>query len=151
MPTLEAHPGKDPEQMLASVGSAFWSIDADDIPEGDVAEVLAEGERQVRVSVVVPPADEAGADEGMGAWHVNARDEMHLVRAGVGILQVVTPEGIVTVWLDPGTVMVMRGAEHRYRPLTEQAWTMRFSGPADADLGATATGRAAEPWPTRAS
>lgn len=147
MTRMDATSG-DPVRMLASVGSEFWSIEADEIPDDVVARVLPEGERQVRATPVVPPPDDASADEGMGAWHVNARDELHLVRAGSGILQVVTPEGVVTVWLEPGTVMVMRGAEHRYRPLTEQAWSMRFSGPADADLGATATGRAAEPWPS---
>ena len=148
MPTLEAQPGQDPELMLASVGSAFWAVDGEDIPGDQLATVLADGERQVRNAVTVPPVADADADDGMGAWHVNARDEMHLVRTGLGVLQVITPEGIVTVWLDPGTVMVMRGAEHRYRPLTEQTWVMRFSGPSDADLGATATGRSAQPWPS---
>ena len=36
-------------------------------------------------------------------------------------------------------------AEHRYRPLTEQGWVLRFEGD---DLGAVDTGRAQAPWPT---
>ena len=137
----------DPVAMLASVGSTFVHIDGSDIPDDLLASVLPEGQRQVRAVAVIPEPDEP--DEGMGAWHVNARDEIHLVRSGQGVLQVITPEGIVTAWLEPGTVMVMRGAEHRYRPLTEQEWLIRHSGPADADLDATATGRAAEAWPSR--
>ena len=137
----------DPVAMLAAVGSSFAHIDGSDIPDDMLAAVLPEGERQVRaVAVIAEPTE---PDEGMGAWHVNARDEIHLVRSGQGVLQVITPEGIVTAWLEPGTVMVMRGAEHRYRPLTEQEWLIRHSGPADADLGATATGRAAAAWPSR--
>ena len=81
---------------------------------------------------------------------LNAQCEAHLVRSGHGVLQVVTPGGVVTVWLDPGTVMVMRGAEHRYRPLTDQEFVIRHGGPVDADLGASATGRESSPWPTPA-
>ena len=144
---MVAGDGQDPQGMLASVGSAFFAMQADDIPEDMLADVLPPGERQVRATIVAaPPSDEA-AGEGMGAWHVNARHEMHFVRSGTGVLQVVTPEGVVTVWLDPGTVMVMRGAEHRYRPLTAQEWVLRHAGPADADLGARETGRASTPWP----
>ena len=139
--------GADPVAMLATVGSEFYEVHGDDIPPGRLAEVLPEGEREVRAEAVLTPPAEGEAGEGMGAWHVNARDEMHLVRSGEGVLQVITPDGVVTVWLGPGTVMVMRGAEHRYRPLSEQSWVLRWSGPPDADLDARETGRADGPWP----
>lgn len=138
----------DAVEALAAVGTQFVSIDADDVPAELLAAVLAEGERQARAVAVLEPPAPGDEDSGMGAWHVNARDEAHLVCSGSGVVQVVTPSGMVTAWVGAGDVMIMRGAEHRYRPLTTQEWVIRHAGPADADLGAVDTGRAAQPWPT---
>jgi hypothetical protein len=44
-------------------------------------------------------------------------------------------------------MMLVRGAEHRYRPLTDQRWLIRFSGGPQADLIPTETDRACVPWP----
>lgn len=84
----------------------------------------------------------------MGAWHVNAQAELHLVRSGEGLLQVVTDGGVVSVWLGAGDVMAMSGAEHRFRALTPQQWVLRWSGGSDDDLGARPTGRPSGPWPS---
>lgn len=135
------------DEMLAIVGTSFVSVAGDDVPEEFIRQVLAAEEQQVRAVATLDPPAAGAEDEGMGAWHVNARDEVHLVRSGAGIVQVVTPGGVVSAWVGAGDVMVMRGAEHRYRPLTAQEWVIRHSGPPEADLGAVETGRAPEPWP----
>jgi mannose-6-phosphate isomerase-like protein (cupin superfamily) len=83
----------------------------------------------------------------MGAWHVNAQDEAHTVLSGTGLMQFVTPQGVVTVVVEAGDVVVVRGAEHRYRPLTAQGWAIRHSGGPGDDLGARETGRPSGPWP----
>jgi mannose-6-phosphate isomerase-like protein (cupin superfamily) len=129
--------------LLATIGTEVHRAGSED---DVVAAVLAPDERGVRVEVTAdPPADEAGALEGMGAWHVNAQDEAHTVLSGLGLMQFVTPSGIVTVAVEGGDVVVVRGGEHRYRPMTPQAWAIRHSGGSDADLGARETGR--QPWP----
>jgi mannose-6-phosphate isomerase-like protein (cupin superfamily) len=94
-----------------------------------------------------PPEDETAAASGMAAWHVNERAEAHTVRSGTGLMQFITESGPVSVVLQPGDVIVIRGAEHRYRPLTVQRWALRWPGGADADLGARETGRTADAWP----
>jgi len=86
-------------------------------------------------------------DAGMGAWHVNPVDELHVVQSGEGIMEFVTLDGIVSVLVGAGDVIEVRGAEHRYRPLTTQRWALRFSGGPAAELVATETGRGADPWP----
>ena len=83
----------------------------------------------------------------MGAWHVNAQAEAHLVVSGEGLVEFMTPEGPVAAVITGGDVMVVRGGEHRYRPLTEQEWVIRHSGGPDADLGTRETGRASSAWP----
>ena len=84
----------------------------------------------------------------MGAWHVNAVDELHVVRSGEGIMQFVTPRRRRQLVVEAGDVIEIHGAEHRYRPLTRQRWVLRHSGGPDAELSATDTGRSAEEWPT---
>ena len=49
--------------------------------------------------------------------------------------------------LEPGDIMLVKGAEHRYRPLTDQRWLIRFSGGAEAELLPTETGRLSQGWP----
>ena len=137
----------DAPGLLAAVGSEFWNVDGADIDDTDIARRLPAGEGDVRALVDIDPPVSGEEDSGMGAWHVNARDELHHVRSGSGVLQVMTPGGVVTVWLEPGDVMAMSGAEHRFRALTPQQWALRWSGPPDADLGARETGRASEAWP----
>jgi len=134
--------------LLASVGSEFWSIDGTDIDQADIARWLPEGQGDIRAVVPIDPPARGEEDAGMGAWHVNARDELHLVRSGEGVLQVVTHGGVVTVWLGPGDVMAMRGAEHRFRALTPQEWVLRWSGAPEDDLGARTTERPSEAWPS---
>ena len=139
---------QDAPELLAAVGSEFWAIDSDDIDAADVARRLPEGQGQVRAVVPIEPPEPGEEDSGMGAWHVNAQAELHLVRSGEGLLQVVTDGGVVSVWLGAGDVMAMSGAEHRFRALTPQHWVLRWSGGPDDDLGAHPTGRASDPWPS---
>ncbi|HET7899996.1 MAG TPA: hypothetical protein VFL59_02335 [Candidatus Nanopelagicales bacterium] len=132
-------------QRLASIGTELVPPDGDEDEYAVVARVLAENERAVRVEVEIePPAD---PDTGMGAWHVNAETEAHTVQSGTGVVEFWTPSGPVAAVLRSGVVMVVRGGEHRYRPLTAQRWAIRHSGDADADLGTRATGRESGPWP----
>lgn len=138
------HPEDESRAVLAAAGVELGRASEDEIP-AQVLEVLPEGERQVRaVADIEVPED---IDAGMGAWHVNAVDEVHVVASGAGVMEFVTIEGPVGVLVEAGDVIAIRGAEHRYRPLTPQRWVLRYGGPADGDLGATETGRAAGPWP----
>ncbi len=109
-----------------------------------MAEVLGPDTAEKARIVAEPPADDAAAVEGMGAWHVNGADEFETVVDGRGIVEFHTPKGPVAVLLEAGDVMAVEGAEHRYRPLDEQTWILRFAG---ADLAARETGRLAGPWP----
>lgn len=139
--------GVDLEAELAVVGVRFVHAPGDDAPEGVLAEVLGPGERHVRAVIVAEPPAAGDEHVGMGAWHVNAVHEAHFARSGRGMLQVVLPAGIATIEVMPGDVMIIQGAEHRYRPLVAQEWVIRHTGSPDADLGPRETGRAAEPWP----
>lgn len=131
--------------LLAAAGVRLVSTVDGDAPADLVAEVLADGSRQVRADVEIGLPDDP--DEGMGAWHVNQVDEVHVVASGRGVMEFVTIEGPVAVLVEAGDVVAIQGAEHRYRPLEPQRWVLRFGGPVDGDLVATPTGRAAEPWP----
>jgi hypothetical protein len=138
--TFDEGPSRD---LLAAAGVTLAVAVDGDAPAGLVADVLPEGSRQVRADVVISLPDDP--DQGMGAWHVN---EVDVVASGRGVMEFVTIEGPVAVVVEAGDVVAIRGAEHRYRPLEPQRWILRFGGPADGDLVATTTGRAAEPWPT---
>jgi mannose-6-phosphate isomerase-like protein (cupin superfamily) len=133
--------------LLDAVGVRLHAADAAtaDASADVVAAVLPDDSREVRgVADVAVPDD---VDAGMGAWHVNAVDELHVVQSGEGIMEFVTLDGVVSVVVGAGDVIEIRGAEHRYRPLTEQRWSLRHSGGPHADLSAIGTGRASEPWP----
>lgn len=132
-------------RRLATIGTELVPPDAREDEDAVVARVLAEGERHVRAEVDVEPSDDP--DSGMGAWHVNTETEAHTVRTGTGVVEFWTPSGPVAAVIREGVVMVVRGGEHRYRPLTPQRWAIRHSGDADADLGPSLTGRASGPWP----
>lgn len=136
----------DVHALLDAAGVTLTVVDdGGDAPAELVAAVLPEGARQIRADVeIAVPLD---PDSGMGAWHVNAVDEVHVVASGEGIMEFVTMEGPVPVLLESGDVVAIRGAEHRYRPLTPQRWVLRFAGAPDAELVATETGRATG-WPT---
>lgn len=138
--------GRDEESaraLLAAQGVRFLTVDS---PEHDevLVEVLGDLTQERGRVVAEPPSDAAEAASGMGAWHVNAVSEFETVLDGEGVVEFVTDDGVVSAHIGPGDVMVVEGAEHRYRPLTSQQWILRFA--AD-DLGARETGRAAAPWP----
>jgi mannose-6-phosphate isomerase-like protein (cupin superfamily) len=119
--------------------------DPADAPDALCVAVMPGDSREPRGEVLVEvPID---VDAGMGAWHVNAVDELHVVRSGEGVMEFVTLDGVVSVLIGAGDVIEIRGAEHRYRPLSQQVWLLRFSGGPAAQLVATDTGRAAGPWP----
>lgn len=147
MAIISGPDGVDAEAALRAAGASFVHAPGDDAPADLIAEVLGPDERQVRAVVEVQPPGPGEEHAGMGAWHVNAVDEVHFVRSGRGVLQVAVTEGTCTVELLPGDVMIVRGAEHRYLPLAPQEWVLRWSGPADSELGARETGRATQPWP----
>lgn len=119
-----------------------------EIDEATLASALPDHARSVRGEMTADVPDEAQADVGMGAWHVNDVDELHVVTAGRGIMQFLTPDGPVAVVVEGGDVIEIHRAEHRYRPLTEQGWIIRHAAEPDADMVASETGRAPGPWPT---
>jgi hypothetical protein len=135
----------DAVRRLALVGTEIVATTDEASEQAVVARVLPIGERGVRVEVDIEPPDDVFS--AMGAWHVNARTEAHTVRSGRGVVEFVTPAGVVSAELGAGDVMVVRGAEHRYRPLTAQRWAIRHSGPDDAELDPRDTGRPSETWP----
>ncbi len=131
-------------ELLAAAGVRILRVDDPD-HDAVMGEVLGDLTAERGRIVADPPADDAAADEGMGAWHVNAVNEFETVTDGEGVLEFITSAGPVAVLMTGGDVMAVERAEHRYRPLTAQSWILRFA--AD-DLVATETGRAAGPWPT---
>ena len=66
-----------------------------DVPADVVSAVLPEDSRGVRAVADIEVPEDVNA--GMGAWHVNAVDELHLVQSGEGIMEFVTLDGIVSV------------------------------------------------------
>ena len=147
MAIISGPDGIDLQAALAAAGVRFVHAPGDDAPADLVAEFLDPGEREIRAVAVADPPAPGDEHTGMGAWHVNAVDEVHFVRGGRGLLQFALPEGVCSVEVRAGDVMIVRRAEHRYLPIEPQEWVMRHSGPADADLGARETGRAPDPWP----
>ena len=140
--------GIDPDEArrrLASIGTELVPPDGDEDEHAVVSRVLADAESAVRVEIEIEPPDDVTT--GMGAWHVNGETEAHTVRSGSGLVEFWTPSGPVAAVLQPGVVMVVRGGEHRYRPLTPQRWAIRHSGDPDADLGTRDSGREPGPWP----
>lgn len=136
----------DEERSRAFLSLAGVRIVAVGDPEhGEVmVDVLGSDTAEKGRIVAEPPADEDAANQGMGAWHVNGADEFETVLDGRGIVEFMTTKGPLAVLLEAGDVMAVEGAEHRYRPLSPQAWILRFAG---ADLAARETGRVAGPWP----
>lgn len=129
--------------LLAAAGVRFVTVGSAE-HDAVMAEVLGDLTQERARVVAVPPVDAAEAAAGMGAWHVNAVSEFETVLSGEGIVEFITDGGVVSAHIGPGDVMAVEGAEHRYRPLIEQEWILRFAGD---DLGARETGRPAGPWP----
>jgi hypothetical protein len=130
--------------LLHGAGVRILHVGAAD-HDAVMTQVLGQRREERGRIVAEPPADEAAAAEGMGAWHVNDVNEFETVVSGTGILEFMTDGGPVAVLLEAGDVMAVERAEHRYRPLTAQEWILRFAGD---DLGAADTGRASGPWPS---
>ena len=138
------------QERLAAVGVQWHAVGT----EGSAAEralidtVLPDGERQLRGTFDAEPP--ASGEEHLThcAWHTNDVTEVHAFVTGLGIFEFATPDGTITVVSEPGDVMVNRGAEHRFLPVTSQRLRLRHSGPVDADFGYVATARHNGPWPT---
>lgn len=135
------------QALLAAHGVQLVSIHELD-EQVAVLGVLPATTADVRADVVLAAPDEASADSGMGAWHINNEHEAHTVLEGVGVIEFWCGDRAVAALLEPGDIMLVQGAEHRYRPLTAQRWQIRYSGGPDAELTATDTGRPSVPWPS---
>lgn len=136
----------DARDRLAALGVEFHETNDDDVPDELLTAVLPEGERQQRgVATMEPPAPGEEFD-GVGAWHVNAQSEAHLLRSGTGQVQFIDDAGVITVDLSSGDVMIVRKAEHRFRALAPCTWVLHYEGPDGADLATTPTGRLDSSW-----
>lgn len=137
-------------RRLAAVGTEIVAIGSEGSEEESrtLARVLSDGERGVRGTFeAFPPV--AGAEHAAHcAWHTNAVTEAHTFNSGLGLFQFWTDEGVVSVVLEAGDLLVNRGAEHRFLPVVHQQLRLRYSGGPDEDFGYVATGRPPEPWPT---
>jgi len=136
----------DSSNRLTDLGVEFHTTDEDDVPDHLLALTLEKGERQTRGEVAVDPPAAGQEFEDFGAWHVNDGNEAHLLRSGTGQVQFVDDGGVITVDVEAGDVMIIRGAEHRFRALSPAVWVLHFAGPEGADLVATQTGRQDNPW-----
>ena len=131
--------------LLDGVGVRIHPVaDTGDADPDVIASVLPAENRHVRAEADIDVPDDV--DAGMGAWHVNAVDELHVVCSGEGVMEFITLDGVVSVLVEAGDVIEIRGAEHRYRPLTGQRWRLRFGGSPEDGLVPTETGRAHQPW-----
>lgn len=131
---------------LATLGVEFHSTDNDDVPPELLSTVLPASEQQARAVATMDPPAPGSEFDGVGAWHVNAQNEAHLLREGTGEIQFVDDEGVITVRLAAGDIMIVRRAEHRFRALSTCTWVLHYSGPDGADLETTPTGRIDSPW-----
>ena len=136
----------DSSHRLTDLGVEFHATNEDDGPDHLLALALAEGERQTRGEVAVDPPAAGQEFEDFGAWHINDGNEAHLLPSRTGQAQFVDDGGEITVDVEAGDVMIIRGAEHRFRALTPAVWVLHFAGPEGADLVATQTGRQDTPW-----
>ena len=130
---------------LVALGVEFHENN-DEVPAPVLERVLPSGERHERAVAVMDPAAEGAEFEGVGAWHINAQDEAHLLRSGSGQVQFIDDDGIISVRVDAGDVMIIRQTEHRFRALTPCTWVLHYAGPDGADLETTPTGRDDSPW-----
>jgi mannose-6-phosphate isomerase-like protein (cupin superfamily) len=134
------------KDRLASLEVEFHTTQHNDVPDELLAANLPEGEREQRAVATMEPPAPGEEFFGVGAWHRNEQHEAHLLLSGSGQVQFVDSQGIITVDVTVGDVMIIRGAEHRFRALTPATWVLHYSGPDGADLVTTPTGRANTPW-----
>jgi hypothetical protein len=146
MAITRAADGSDGRRYLEEAGVFLDHCAAADLPESRLAGCLGVDERQVRAIAVLGPADAPDASPELGAWHINAERELHLLRSGSGQFEFVTPHGIVCVLMEPGDVIEIRRVEHRFRAFTSTTWVLRYSGAANAELSPKPTGRVEKPW-----
>lgn len=136
-------------RRLARIGTEIVHVGAEgsDLEAGTVARVLCEGERQLRSTFDAQPPAPGEEHAGVCAWHTNAVTEAHTFASGHGVLEFWTEDGVVALLVEPGDLLVNRGAEHRFLPVVAQQLQLRHSGTVDQDLGYVPTGRLAAPWP----
>jgi mannose-6-phosphate isomerase-like protein (cupin superfamily) len=132
--------------LLAHHGVALVSTN-DVVEDQAVAGVLSGSDAEVRADVVLAAPDDQDADSGVGAWHINNEHEAHTVVEGRGVIEFWCGDRSVAAVLEAGDIMLVRGAEHRYRPLTDQRWLIRYSGGPESELTPTETGRPSAAWP----
>jgi hypothetical protein len=132
----------------ASLAQVGVQILTEDDPRRDeiLADALGQDSLEDRLTVDIVPPEEGQESAGMGAWHIREQAEAHSVRTGRGLVEFITPDGVVPVIVESGDIMVVRRAEHRYLPLTDQQWTLRWSGGPEAEFDSTDTGRESDTW-----
>jgi hypothetical protein len=134
--------------VRASLAQAGVQILAEDDPRRDeiLADALGQDSLEDRLTVDIVPPEAGQENAGMGAWHIREQAEAHSVLTGRGLVEFITPDGVVPVIVESGDIMVVRRTEHRYLPLTDQRWILRWSGGPDAIFESTDTGRESAAW-----
>jgi hypothetical protein len=133
--------------LLADAGVRILTVESADHDEVREEILGADAVHERFQMTAEPPADEEAAATGMGAWHINNVNEFETVLEGDGIVEFWTEDGAVAVLLTSGDIMAVERAEHRYRPLTPQLWSLRFAGGPDGEFAGTDTGRPSLVWP----
>jgi len=134
---------------LRAIGTEIHHIGHEGSPlEGELlAAVLPDGKRHVRGTFDATPPTPDQEHAAHCAWHTNKVIEAHTFNSGRGLFQFWAGDGPVGVILEPGDLLVNRGAEHRFLPLENQQLRLRHSGDVDEDFGYSDTGRSPMPWP----
>lgn len=132
----------------ASLAQAGVQLLAEDDPRRDeiLADALGQDSLEDRLTVDIVPPEEGEESTGMGAWHIREQAEAHSVLTGRGLVEFITADGVVPVIVESGDIMVVRRTEHRYLPLTDQRWILRWSGGPAAVFDNTDTGRDSASW-----
>ena len=143
-------------QKLNDAGVMVVSVETDDIPAALLKDLLPPHESQIRGTLALEPAEQGDESTGVGGWHVNAQDEVHLLASGTGCMQFVVGDSvdnvadrnpdIVSVNLTAGDVVVIRKAEHRFLATSPTSWILRYTGPEGSDLATRETGRIGPAW-----
>ena len=87
-------PEDEARARLSTIGTQLLT-DPDQQSIDAVEATLPPEIRDVRAAVVIPPPPAGDEHSGMGAWHVNAETEAHLVVSGEGLVEFMTPDGPV--------------------------------------------------------
>lgn len=138
--------------VVAAAGEDPAALPGDvDLPPAVVASLLPTeldraGVRGVLVVAAVDP-DGPEAASGFGVPHHNESSECHLVLGGRGVFGYPGDDGEVFVGVEHGDVVAMRaGTVHRYLPLEEQAFVLRFDAAPGGDLVSHDLDQAPAPW-----